>query len=463
MSVLLKNGLVVTSTGSYVADVHVEGDRIKAVGTGLAVKTDETVDCTGKYILPGCIDPHTHIDMPFMGTTSADDWITGSQAAACGGTTCIVDFNLQGKGESLRDAVDKQKAKAEGKAVVDFSIHPGITDARPDVIDEVKKAIHDYGTPSFKIFLFYPFRVDDYAMIRLLEETKKHGGLVQVHAESWDIIQRLNEQLEAAGTMGPLYHARAHSVLAEEQAIERGIMAVEFTGSRLYVVHLSSGPGLWRIKQARDRGLRVYAETCPQYLTLTEDRYNEPDWGGAKYVMSPPLRTKESVDALWLGLRDGDVQTIGTDHCPFNFKGQKDMNGKDDYKKTPNGAPGIETMLMLLHSEGVAKGRISLERMVDVLSTGTARMFGLANKGAVTPGKDADLVVFDPKRKFTISQKKLHQRVDYTPWEGVEVTGMPEVVYSRGKRVAEWAGTQMKFVGEAGRGKFVKREPLAAF
>jgi len=463
MSVLLKNGLVVTSTGSYVADVHVEGDRIKAVGTGLAVKVDETVDCTGKYILPGCIDPHTHIDMPFMGTTSADDWVTGSQAAACGGTTCIVDFNLQGKGESLRDAVDKQKAKAEGKSIVDFSIHPGVTDARPDVIDEVKKAIHDYGTPSFKIFLFYPFRVDDYAMIRLLEETKKHGGLVQVHAESWDIIQRLNEQLEAAGTMGPLYHARAHAVLAEEQAIERCITAVEFTGSRLYVVHLSSGPGLWRIKQARDRGLRVYAETCPQYLTLTEDRYNEPDWGGAKYVMSPPLRTRESVEALWLGLRDGDVQTIGTDHCPFNFKGQKDMNGKDDYKKTPNGAPGIETMLMLLHSEGVVKGRITLERMVDVVSTGTARMFGLAAKGAVAPGKDADLVVFDPKRKFTISQKKLHQRVDYTPWEGLEVTGTPEVVYSRGKRVAEWAGTQMKPVGEIGRGKFVKREPLAAF
>ncbi|HSV92129.1 MAG TPA: dihydropyrimidinase [Desulfobacterales bacterium] len=463
MSVLLKNGLVVTSAGSYVADVHVEGDRIKAVGTGLAVRVDETVDCTGKYILPGCIDPHTHIDMPFMGTTSADDWVTGSQAAACGGTTCIVDFNLQGKGESLRDAVEKQKAKAEGKSIVDFSIHPGVTDARPDVIDEVKKAIHEYGTPSFKIFLFYNFKVDDYAMIRLLEETKKHGGLVQVHAESWDIIQRLNEQLEAAGTLGPLYQARAHAVLAEEQAIERCIAAVEFTGSRLYVVHLSSGPGLWRIKQARDRGLHVYAETCPQYLTLTEDRYNEPDWGGAKYVMSPPLRDKASQDALWLGLRDGDVQTIGTDHCPFNFRGQKDMNGKDDYKKTPNGAPGIETMLMLLHSEGVVKGRITLERMVDVVSTSTARMFGLAAKGAVVAGKDADLVVFDPKRKFTISQKRLHQRVDYTPWEGLEVTGMPEVVYSRGKRVAEWAGTQMKPVGEIGRGKFVKREPLAAF
>ncbi|MCX7031295.1 MAG: dihydropyrimidinase [Spirochaetes bacterium] len=463
MSVLLKNGLVVTTTGSYVADVYVEGDRIKSIGTGLAVKADETVDAKGKYILPGAIDPHTHIDMPFMGTTSADDWKTGSIAAACGGTTCIIDFNLQVKGESLRDAVDKQKAKADGKAVVDYSIHPGVTDARPDVIDEVKKAIHEYGTPSFKIFLFYDFRVDDYAMIRLLEETKKHGGLVQVHAESFDIIKRLNEQFAAAGTMSPPYHAKAHAVIAEEEAVSRAATAAEFTGSRIYIVHLSSGQGLWKVRKARDRGVGIYAETCPQYLTLNEDRYNEPNWGGAKYVMSPPLRTPDNSAELWQGLRDGDVQTIGTDHCPFNFKGQKDMNGKDDYKKTPNGAPGIETMLMLMHSEGVAKGRISLERLVDVVSTGTARMFGLADKGAIAAGKDADIVVFDPKRKFTITQKRLHQNVDYTPYEGFEVTGMPEIVYSRGKRVAEWAGDQMKFVGEVGRGRFVKRQPLAAF
>jgi dihydropyrimidinase len=463
MSVLLKNGLVVTATGSSVADVYVEGDSIKSIGIGLAVKADETVDATGKYILPGAIDPHTHIDMPFMGTTSSDDWRTGSIAAACGGTTTIVDFSLQGKGEMLKDAVDRQKGRADGKTVVDYSIHPGVTDARQDVIDEVKKAIHEYGTPSFKIFLFYDFRVDDYAMIRLLEETKKHGGLVQVHAESFDMIRRLNEQFAADGKLTPIYHAKAHAVIAEEEAVDRAAKAVEFTGSRIYIVHLSSGKGLWKIKQARDRGLRVYAETCPQYLTLTEDRYEEPDWNGAKYVMSPPLRTRESQEELWLGLRDGDVQTVGTDHCPFNFKGQKDMNGKDDYRKIPNGAPGIETMMMLLHTEGVVKGRITLERMVDVLSTGTARMFGLCKKGAIAAGKDADIVVFDPKRMFTISQKKLHQNVDYTPWEGWEMTGMPEIVYSRGKRVAEWSGDQMKFVGAPGRGRFVKRDPLAAY
>ena len=240
-----------------------KGRRSRRSAPGSSFKADETVDASGKYILPGAIDPHTHIDMPFMGTTSSDDWKTGSIAAACGGTTTIIDFNLQGKGESLRDAVEKQKAKADGKTVVDYSIHPGVTDARPEVIEEVKKAINEYGTPSFKIFLFYDFRVDDYAMIRLLEETKKHGGLVQVHAESFDIIRRLNEQLAANGQLAPIYHARAHAILAEEQAIERAAMAVEFTGSRIYIVHLSSSRGLLKVKQARDRGIRVQAETCP--------------------------------------------------------------------------------------------------------------------------------------------------------------------------------------------------------
>jgi dihydropyrimidinase len=460
MSVLFKNGLVVTSSGSQVADVLVEGDKIKCVGVGLADKADEVVNAAGKYILPGAIDTHTHIEMPFMGTTSADDWKTGSIAAACGGTTTILDFSLQNQGEMLRDAVDRQKGKADGKTVVDYSIHPGVTDARPDVIDEVKKAVNEYGTPSFKIFLFYPFRVDDYAMVRLLEETKKYGGLVQVHAESFDVIKRMDELNEAEKKLTPFDHARAHTVLAEEAAIERTITAVEFTGSRIYIVHLSSDRGLWKVREARDRGLRVYAETCPQYLTLNEERYREANWGGAKYVMSPPLRPQASLDQLWLGLRDGSVQTIGTDHCPFNFVGQKDMSGKDDYRKIPNGAPGIETMLMLMHSEGVVKGRISLERMVEVVSTGAARMFGLANKGAVAAGKDADIVVFDPKRKFTITRDKLHHNVDYTPWEGFEMTGMPELVYSRGKRVAEWSGDRMKFVGKVGDGRFIKREPI---
>jgi len=463
MSVLIKGGLVVTASGSYTADVYVEGDKIKQIGTNLEVKADEIVAAAGKYVLPGAIDPHTHLAMPFMGTYSQDDFETGTIAAACGGVTSLVDFDLQAKGESLLEAIERKKSIALGKAVIDFSFHPAVLDPRPEVIDEVKKAAQEYGTPSFKIFMFYDFRVDDYTMIRLLEETKKHGGLVQVHAENFHMIQRQNEIFSEQGNLSPWYHAKAHAVIAEEEAIDRAGKMVEMTGSRIYIVHLSSREGLWKVRRFRDRGIDVYAETCPQYLTLNEERYKEPDWNGAKYVMSPPLRSQDSVDELWRGLRGGDLQTVATDHCPFDFKGKKDMNGKEDYKVIPNGAPGIETLLMLLHTEGVVKGRITKERMVDVLSTGTARMFGLAEKGEVTVGKDADIVVFDPKQKFTISQSRLHMNVDYTPWEGWEMTGMPSAVYSRGKRVAEWSGDRMKFVGEIGRGRFVKREPFEGF
>ncbi|MBA7478818.1 MAG: dihydropyrimidinase [Spirochaeta sp.] len=463
MSLLIKNGLVVTSSGSYTADVYAEGDKIKKIGTNLEVKADEVVEAAGKYVLPGAIDPHTHLAMPFMGTYSQDDFETGTTAAACGGVTSVVDFDLQAKGESLLEAIERKKGIALGKAAIDFSFHPAILDPRPEVIDEVKKAAQEYGTPSFKIFMFYDFRVDDYTMIRLLEETRKHGGLVQVHAENFHMIQRMNEIFSEEGNLSPWYHAKAHAVISEEEAIDRAGKMVEMTGSRIYIVHLSSREGLWKVRKFRDRGIDVYAETCPQYLTLTEERYKEPDWNGAKYVMSPPLRSQDSVDELWRGLRGGDIQTVATDHCPFDFKGKKDMNGKEDYKVIPNGAPGIETLLMLLHTEGVVKGRITKERMVDVLSTGTARMFGLKEKGEVTVGKDADIVVFDPKQKFTITQSRLHMNVDYTPWEGWEMTGMPSVVYSRGRRVAEWSGDRMKFVGEIGRGRFVKREPFEGF
>jgi dihydropyrimidinase len=302
--------------------------------------------------------------------------------------------------------------------------------------------------------------VSDDAMVELLEETKRHDGLLQVHAETWDVIQRESEKLTQPVRGDPMLHARAHSVSAEEDAIKRVAEAVAMTDSRMYIVHLSSARGLAQIRRAREKGVRLRAESCPQYLTLTEERYDEPSWGGAKYVMSPPLRPAGNPEALWGGIRDGLIQTIGTDHCPFNFKGQKDMNGRDDWRVIPNGAPGIETMLMLLYSEGVAKGRISIERMVDVLSTSTARTFGLARKGAVAPGMDADVVVFDPSQRFTIRQSLLHQNVDYTPWEGWEVTGMPRAVFSRGRRVAEWAGDRVRFVGTPGAGRFVLRQPI---
>ncbi len=463
MSVLIKGGLIVTSTGSYKADVYAEGEKIKQIGIGLDFKADEEVDAAGKYVLPGAIDPHTHIAMPFMGTSAQDDFESGTIAAACGGVTTLVDFDLQQKGESLLEAVERKKSWAAGKAALDYSFHLAIMDPRPEVIAEVKKAVREYGTPSFKIFMVYDFRVDDATMIKLLEETRKHGGLVMVHAENVHIINYMNEVLAKEGKLAPYYHARSRPNIAEEEAMSRAAMMVQLTGSRIYFVHLSSREGLWKVKEARDRGINVYAETCPQYLTLDEEHYNEPNWNGAKYVMSPPLRSKESQPELWEGLRGGDLQVVSTDHCPFSFKGRKDMFGKDDYKKIPNGAPGIETLLMLIHTEGVVKGRISLERMVAVLSTNTARMFGLKDKGEIAAGKDADIVVFDPKKKFTITQSRLHMNVDYTPWEGWEMTGMPSIVYSRAKRVAEWKDDHLDFVGEVGRGRFIKREPFEGF
>jgi dihydropyrimidinase len=375
----------------------------------------------------------------------------------------VVDFDLQQKGETLLEAIERKQSWAEGKTVVDYSLHPAVMDPRPEVIAEVEKACLEYGTPSFKIFMVYDFRVDDATMIKLLEATKRYGGLVQVHAENVYIIQHMNEVLERQGKLSPYYHAVSRPNIAEEEAVARAAKMVELTGSRIYIVHLSSKEGLWKVKEARDRGIDVYAETCPQYLLLTEERYKEPGFNGAKYVMSPPLRTAESSEALWTGLKGGDLQVVATDHCPFDFEGKKDMFGKDDYKKIPNGAPGIETLLMLLHSEGVVKGRLSLERMVEVLSTGTARMFGLGEKGEIAVGKDADIVVFDPDQKFTIRRDKLHMNVDYTPFEGMEVTGMPTAVYSRGLKVAQWNGEQMAFVGEIGRGRFVKREPFQGF
>ncbi|MCF8106975.1 MAG: dihydropyrimidinase [Desulfohalobiaceae bacterium] len=460
MSVLIKGGQVVTSSNRYQADVYVEGDKIKAIGTDLDYQAEEVVDASGKYVLPGAIDPHTHILLPFMGAHAKDDYETGTIAAACGGVTSIIDFDVQQKGESLLDALNRKKELARDKVAVDYSLHPAITDPRADVIAEVEKAAREYGTPSFKIFMVYDFRVDDATMIKLLQATKKHGGLVQVHAENFYIIQYLNEVLESQGKLSPYHHALSRPNIAEQEAVSRATKMVELTDSRIYIVHLSSKEALWTIKEARDRGLNILAETCPQYLLLNEDRYQEPGFNGAKYVMSPPLRTEESSLALWEGLRGGDVQVVATDHCPFDFKGNKDMFGQNDYKKIPNGAPGVETLLMLMHSEGVKKGRLSLEKMVDFLSTSTARIFGMKDKGEIAAGKDADIVVFDPGQKFTITKDRLHMNVDYTPYEGLEVTGMPSLVYSRGKKVAKWQDDRVEFVGRPGNGRFVKREPF---
>ncbi|HBM15373.1 MAG TPA: dihydropyrimidinase [Lentisphaeria bacterium] len=463
MSLLIKSGLIITTAGNYKGDIYVENEKISAIGVNLSPQflssAEEVIDAEGKYILPGVIDPHTHISMPFMGTCAQDNYESGTIAAACGGVTTLIDFALQQKGETIKQSHDRKHSIAIGKVAIDYSLHSGITDLNPHVLNEVEDAILNYGTPSIKLFMTYSFRVNDEVILQMLTKAKHTGGLIQVHAENYYIIEYMNKMLEAQGKLSPIYHAKSRPNLAELDAVSRLIKFVELTDSNVYVVHLSTREGLEEIGAARKRGLEIYAETCPQYLILTEEKYEEPDWGGAKYVMSPPLRTKESNDSLWRGIKRRNIQTIGSDHCPFDFKGRKDMFGKDDYKKIPNGVPGIETILPLIYSEGVRKGKITINEMVSVLSSNTARIFGLTDKGDIDPGKDADIVIFDPEQKFTISANKLHMNVDYSPYEGIEVTGMPWMVFNRGKKVAKWNKDKVDFIGKAGDGKFIKRRP----
>lgn len=463
MSLLIKSGLIVTSNGSYKSDLFVKDEKIAAIGTSLAAEyektAEEVVDATGKYILPGAIDPHTHINMSYMSIRTADDFLTGTIAAACGGITSLIDFELLEKGVSIKSALDAKMLSAKDRAVIDYSFHPSFSEVNDAILKEMKDAVKLYGTPSFKVYTTYSFRIDDYSLIKLLEKAKEYGGLIQLHAENHSIIQVINERLEREGRFEPYCHALSRPPVVEEEAVERAICFTKFTNSHLYIVHLSSKEGLEKIKEARDKGLRVYAETCPHYLVL-DDSFLKNGWEGAKYVLSPALRTKESIDALWKGIAQGYIQTIGSDHCPFNFHGIKDMFGKNDYRKIPGGIPGIETSLMLLHSEGVVKGRISLKKMVEVTSTNVADIFGMKDKGEIAIGKDADIVVFDPKQKFVIGCKKLHMNVDYSPYEGMEITGMPYMVFSRGKKIAQWSKDHVEFVGKAGAGRFIKRMPF---
>ncbi len=460
MSLLIKNGLIVTSENKYIADVYVKDEKISAISKDSDYSTDEIVDATGKYILPGAIDPHTHLCLQYMNTHAKDDYKTGTIAAACGGVTTVIDFVTQRKGESILEALERKKTLAEGNVAIDYSLHPAITDPREEVIEEIEKAIFDYGTPSFKIYMVYDFRVNDSVILQLLEKTKKYGGLVQVHAENVHMIEYLHKLFEKKGNLALCYHPKSRPNIVEQEAVARVAKLAKFTDSRIYIVHLSTKEGLYEAKKAREKGTAIFAETCPQYLVLDEEKYMESGFEPAKYTMSPPLRSKESNDALWKGIRDGSVHTIGSDHCPFDLYGIKDMFGKEDYRKIPNGAPGIETLMMLMHSEGVVKGKITLEKMVEVVSANTAKIFGLKNKGSISVGKDADIVVFDPEKKFTISCEKLHMNVDYNPYEGLDITGMPEIVYSRGKKIAIFDDDRVKFVGESGSGRFVKREPL---
>src|SRR6476660_4205686 len=454
MRTLIKNGTVVTATDQYKGDILVDGETISVIGTALDMHADKVIDAKDKYVLPGGIDVHTHLDMPFGGATSADDFESGTTAAAFGGTTSIVDFAIQYKGQTLHHAWETWAKKAEGRAVVDYGFHMIMTDLN-DQTEQEMDALVRQGITSFKLFMAYRgiFMLDDGSIFRALLRTGKNGGTICMHAENGGVIDVLVQRALAEGKTAPKYHALTRPARAEAEATHRAIALAEMADVPIYIVHLSAAEALEMVTEARDRGLPAFAETCPQYLFLSYDNYEEPGFNGAKYVMSPPLRAKETQDRLWRGLAFNDLQAVSTDHCPFCMKEQKTM-GHDDFSKIPNGAPGIETRMSLVYDGGVRTGRISLNRFVELTSTSPAKIFGLfPRKGTIAPGSDADIVIFDPEKKVRLSQKTLHMKVDYNPYEGREVAGVSDTVISRGRVIIDGG----KFVGRTGSGSFIKR------
>ncbi len=459
MRTLVKNGTLITASDTVKADILIENEKIIAIEASSEAHAEQVIDAAGKLVFPGAIDVHTHLDMPFGGTVTADDFTTGTIAAAAGGTTCIIDYALQTPGKSLTHALETWQKKAEGKCAIDYGFHVAVTDLNDAVLAEIPGLI-EAGYPSFKVFMAYKgvFQVDDATLLKVLKQAGRSGGLVLVHAENGDVIDVLTKEMLAAGQTAPLYHALSRPPQAEEEAVNRYITMAALSGAPAYIVHLSDSGALGLVAQARLQGLPIYAETCPQYLFLDLDRYNEPDFGGAKYVMSPPLREAGNEEYLWSGLDSGNLQVVASDHCSFNFKGQKDL-GLGDFTKIPNGAPGLETRVQLLFSGGVLENRISINKFIDLVSTAPAKLFGLyPQKGTIAVGSDADLVIFDPEADFTISAKTQHQNVDYNPYEGFKGHGVPEKVYSRGTLIIDGG----RHVGRVGYGRFQSRKPFTA-
>ena len=456
---IIVNGRIVTATDTSLADVALADGKIALIGKDLPRENAaRLIDAGGKYVFPGGIDVHTHLDMPFGGTTSADDFETGTRAAAFGGTTTLIDFAIQYKGQTLRTAFDSWMQKASNKAVCDYSFHCIITDLATAQLQEMNALVRE-GVSSFKLFMAYPgvFMLDDASIFKALRATSKNGALICMHAENGGAIDVIVQQALAEGKRAPKYHALTRPTTAEAEATSRAIALAEMAGDPLYIVHLSCNEALEKVREARDRGLPVYAETCPQYLYLSLENFDAPGFEGAKYVFTPPLREKWHQEKLWNGLKRDHLQVVSTDHCPFCFKDQKEL-GKDDFTKIPNGGPGVEHRMSLIYSGGVAKGRFSVNRFVELVSTTPAKLFGLyPRKGTIAVGSDADMVIFDPEREHTISAATHHMRVDYSMFEGIRVTGMPDVVLSRGRVIIE----NNAFLGRAGQGQFLKRSTYA--
>ena len=456
MKTLIKNGNVVTAVDNYLADVLVEDDKITLIGKHLdkiVSSPDKTIDASDKLVIPGGIDPHTHMELPFGGTFSSDDFRTGTIAAAYGGTTTIIDFAVQYKNQSLIEALDVWHKKAEGKPAVDYSFHLICTDLPDSRLPELKQCIRD-GVTSFKLFMAYPgvFLVDDATIFKAMSTTAEAGGLICMHAENGIVINAIIERALAEGKTAPKYHALTRPTKAEAEGVHRAIAIAEMAGAPVYIVHLSSADALKQVRDARDLGLPAYAETCPQYLFLSYDNYEEPGFDGAKYVMTPPLREKWNQAELWKGLATDDLQVVSTDHCPFCIK-EKEL-GLNDFTKIPNGGPGVEHRVSLIYNGGVAQGRIGLNRFVELVSTAPAKMFGLfPKKGTIAVGSDADIVIFDPNKQQTISAATHHMNVDYSAYEGMTLQGAVETVMSRGKVIIE----NGKYIGNPGEGQFIRR------
>src|ERR1039457_3995147 len=454
-TLLIQNGTIVNADSTVRADLLIGGGIVKDVRPAIPPNSAQTiVDATGLLILPGGIDAHTHLDMPFGGTTSSDDFETGTRAAAIGGTTTIVDFAIQARGTKMRTALDTWWKKAEGKACIDYGLHMIVTDLSDAGLEDMDDLVRE-GVASFKLFMAYPnaLMVDDATIFKAMRQTAKNGALICMHAENGSVIDVIVQQALAEGKTAPIYHALSRPTKAEAEAVHRAIAMGEIAGVPVYIVHLSSEDALNQVREARDRGLPAFAETCPQYLLLSLEDVADKGWEGAKYVFTPPLRERRNQPKLWDGLKNDHLQVVSTDHCPFCFADQKAL-GKDDFTKIPNGGPGIENRLQLLYHYGVNEGRLSLNRFVELVSTTPARLFGLyPRKGELAPGSDADIVVWDPLQEHTISAGTHHMRVDYSMFEGFRVRGNARMVLSRGEVIVDGD----RHLGRAGRGHFLTR------
>ncbi len=454
MRTIIRNGRIVTAVDDYNADLLIEDGTISMIAKTIDIEADLVIDAKGRLVIPGGIDPHTHMELPFGGTAASDTFETGTIAAAHGGTTTIIDFAVQSKGQSLAQAVDGWHAKAEGRTSIDYGFHLICTDLPDSRLPEMKAMIRE-GVTSFKLFMAYPgvFLVDDATIFKAMGVAGEAGGLICMHAENGLVIDVIVKRALEAGHTAPKYHALTRPTKAEAEGVHRAIAIAEMANSPVYIVHLSSSDALDEVTRARDMGVPAYAETCPQYLFLDQSVYDAPGFEGAKFVMTPAIREKWNQDKLWRGLKFNDLQVVATDHCPFCFKEQKEL-GLGDFSKIPNGGPGVEDRMSLIYNGGVAEGRISVNRFVEITSTAAAKIFGLfPRKGTIAVGSDADIVIFDPDEERTISAKTHHMNVDYSCYEGKKVRGVTKTVLSRGELVIE----EGKYVGKPGRGQFLKR------